>query len=99
MAGAAGVIQLHRAVAFTPGAIQSIPLTLGSDVDLSSPSGQTGGISARAILNAGAAGNFEYYDLNNAGPYTIAMAANQELPLGFCYVVNSGTTITPVAQL
>jgi hypothetical protein len=102
MAGPAHPIRLNPAVGWTPGGIQTIPLTLGADVDLTVPTasgGQTNGYCARFIQNGGTAGNLVFYDLVGTTQYTVALGANQFLSQGVSYVVNSGTTCDPSAVL
>jgi hypothetical protein len=100
MAGPAGPIkQFHPAAAFTPGGVQTIPLTLGSDADLTLTAGQTGGYMARAIQNGGTPGNLGFYDGTGAGPFVQGLAAYQLFEQSVSYVVNSTTACNPSAVL
>jgi hypothetical protein len=94
-----GPFQVHRAAAFTPAGVQTIPLTLGADVDLTLPAGQTKGVMARAILIGNTGGNLEYFDGSGKGPYTKALAANERFDQLVSYVVKSGTTASTVSAM
>ena len=69
---------------------------MGADVDLTSVSGPTGGYMARAIIAGNTGGNLAYYDMSGAGPYVVAMAANQRLDTAVSGIVNATTTIATV---
>lgn len=102
MAGPANAIALVPQAAFTPVGVETIPLTLGSDVDLTvstANGGQTRGYVARALLIGSTAGNVVFYDGLGNGPYTQAVAANQRLDTMVSYVVNSGTTAATISAI
>ncbi len=100
MAAPSGPFRFHPAATFTPGAVQTIPLTIAADVDLTALAGQTGGWCARAILVGSTAGNLVYYDITGAGPFTQALVANQLFQQAVSQVVMTGTTAATIsAQL
>lgn len=99
MAAPSGPFKLHPAAGFTPGGVQTIPLTLGADVDLTAPAGPTGGYIARAILIGGTAGNLAYYDGTGAGPFVQALAANQLFQQSVSLVVNATTNAATVSAV
>lgn len=94
MAAPVGPFKLHPAAAFTPVGIKTIPLTLTSDADLTSSSGQSGGYCARALLVGSTAGNIVYYDVTAAGPFTQAVAANQLFEQEVSQVMSTGNGTT-----
>ena len=100
MAGPAGSVkQFHPAAAFTPGGVETIPLTLGADVDLTLTTGQTGGYMARAILVGATAGNIAFYDQTGAGPFVQAVAAYQLFLQSVSYIVNATTTAPAISAV
>jgi hypothetical protein len=104
MAGPSSKIKFHPASFCPPNrdAVQTIPLTLGADVDLTlttTGGGQTNGYCARSILNGGTAGNLGYYDTLGQGPFVQALAAYERFPQGVSYIVNASTTCNPSAEL
>ena len=102
MAGPANATQFNPAWAYVTTGIQTIPLALGADVDLTlstANGGQTNGYCARAILNGNTAGNLGYYDINGQGPFVQQVAANQLFEQSVSYIVNATTTCNPSAVL
>jgi hypothetical protein len=99
MAGPAHPIRQHPAVGWQKTGIQTIPLTISADVDLTSPNGPTNGYCTRWILNGGEAGNLIFYDMLGQGPFTVALAANQLLQQSVSYIVDSGTTAGPISAV
>lgn len=99
MAAPVGPFRFHPAAQFVPGGVQTIPLTLGADVDLTAPAGPTAGYCARAILVGSTAGNLTYYDMTGAGPFTVPLAANQLFQQSVSLVVNATTTAAIVCAV
>lgn len=99
MAAPVGPFKLHPAATFTQVGVQTIPLTLGADVDLTDPAGQTGGYIARALLIGSTAGNVGYYGPGGTGPYVQAVAANQRLDTEISGIVNATTTAATISAM
>lgn len=93
------VFRFHPAAAFTAVGISTIPLNTGSDLDLTSTSGPTGGYVARSLKIGATAGNVIYYDAQGNGPYTQAVAAFDTLDQAVSGIVSSGTTAATVSAI
>lgn len=95
-------VQYHPAAAFTPTAVDYVPITLGgANIDLTDPSGVTGGYCARSVQIGGTAGNLVVETVSSTGAAvtrTIPVAANAVVPVGVAkiYSAANGTTATPV---
>lgn len=99
MAGPANPIHLHPAAYYLAVGVSTIPLTLSADIDFTVTTGPTSGNCPRNLLIGGTAGNVVYYDLAGDGPYTVAVPANQYLDQGVSYLVDIGTTATPISAV
>lgn len=99
MAAPAGPFVLHPARFWNPTGIQTIPLTLGSDVDLTLPAGQTGGICARAIKIGNTGGNLGFYDATGAGPFVQAVQVGELFKTEVSLIVNATTSCSTVSAV
>lgn len=81
--------------------VDQIPLTLSSDVDLTDPTGPTGGYCARALLIGSTAGNVVVMPAGGDTYRTIPVAANQQLQGAVQTVrsIGNGTTAATVTAL
>jgi len=110
MATLAGPIKLAPGANVNATGIDFIPITVsGADVDLTSPSGPTGGFAARSVQIGVTGGNLVCVTFASAGTgtfggsgsytlRTIPVAANTVVPVGVAYICGSanGTTATPI---
>ncbi len=92
-------VKFIKASAWVPTGVRTIPLTISGDVDLTDPTGQTGGYCARALLIGAASGNVEFIDVTDGDAQIVPVAANQLLEQAVMIIVASGTSVDVSAVL